>query len=119
MNPAPPGTAVPLVKAEKFVKQKKYVKHKNMRVTLTESQLRQVGELRAFYTDGPRSWLFRVQAIRQSGDTTLGVDIAKRFLLSKLYTEENAGEDEPAAGSGGARLFARLRCPVIACDRSC
>ena len=104
MNPPPPATSVPFVKAE-TKSSKKYVKLKDTRVALTESQQRGVGELRDLYTDGPASRLFMVKAFRETGYTTLSVDIAKRYLLSKGYTVEDASaaataamNDLPAAG---------------------
>ena len=54
VNPPPPAMSVPFVKAE-TKSSKKYVKLKDMRVALTESQQRGVGELRNLYTDGPGS----------------------------------------------------------------
>ncbi len=88
VNPAPPATAVPIVKAEKQ-SSKKYVKLKDMRVALTESQ-QKGGELRDLYTDCPGSRSFIVRAFRESGYTALSVDIAKKYLHSKSYTVEDA-----------------------------
>ncbi len=82
VNPGPPATAVPFVKAEKKFTSNKYVKLKDMRVALTESQQTGVGALRNFYTDGPGSTVFIVKAFRETGYTALSVDIAKRYLHS-------------------------------------
>ncbi len=41
--------------------------------------------------------LFIVEAFREPGYTTLSVDIAKRFLVSKAYTDEDASAAATAA----------------------